>query len=80
MDSVNNFLKTASSAIINPIINLMIAVAVLFFLFGVWEFIAGAGSDDKRETGKKHMVWGVIGLFIMISVWGIMAVLSNFWN
>ncbi len=57
--------------IINPIIVLMFAAAVLVFLYGVFEYVKDSGSEDARSTGQRHILSGVFGLFIMISVFGI---------
>jgi hypothetical protein len=58
--------------IINPIITLMMAVAVIFFLWGVFDFVRNADSSDKRKEGGTHMLWGAIGLFIMVTAYGIL--------
>jgi hypothetical protein len=41
----------------------------------MFEYIRGADSDDAREKGQRHMLWSVIGLFIMIGVFFIMRVI-----
>ncbi|TSD02413.1 MAG: Uncharacterized protein Athens071424_109, partial [Parcubacteria group bacterium Athens0714_24] len=64
----------------NPIIGLLIAIGLVVFLYGVVEFLAGADNQEKREQGKKHMIWGIIGLFIMVGVFGLMEVVVNFIN
>jgi len=64
-------------AIVNPIVGLMFGVALVLFLVGVVQFIQGADSPDKRSTGARHMVWGVVGLFIMVSVFGIMNIVCT---
>jgi uncharacterized membrane protein YidH (DUF202 family) len=58
--------------IVNPLISLMIGVAVIYFLWGVFEFIRNAESSDERKKGGMHMLWGAIGLFIMVTAYGIM--------
>jgi len=58
--------------IVNPIIYFLFALALLYFLYGVFIFIMSADDETARATGKKHMFWGVIGLFIMVSVYGIL--------
>ncbi len=63
-----------------PVLKLMFGVAIAFFIWGVIEFMVGAANEEKRETGKRHIVWGLVGLFIMFAVWAIMAVIKNFWN
>ncbi len=61
--------------VLNPLIGLLLAVAFLVFLWGLFKFISGAGDDEARETGKRHIVWGVLGIFIMLSVFGIIRLL-----
>ncbi|MEX0918608.1 MAG: hypothetical protein WDZ85_01405 [Candidatus Paceibacterota bacterium] len=70
-------LDNINQVIINPIIGFMIALAVVWFLYGLFIFLAGLDSEDKRKEGQKHMIWGTIGLFIMISVFGIMQVVCT---
>lgn len=80
MNAVDNLLGNIAKQIVNPLIGLMIAVAVVFFIYGVVEFISAANNEEARTKGRQHMVWGVIGLFIMVSVWGIMNILNEFWK
>lgn len=58
--------------IVNPIITLMVAVAVVIFLWGVFQFIKNAESPEDRKTGGMHMLFGAIGLFVMSAAYGIM--------
>jgi uncharacterized membrane protein YidH (DUF202 family) len=80
MNDVDNLLSKINTQILNPIIGLLIAIALVVFLYGVVEFIAGADNQEKRETGKKHMIWGIVGLFIMVAVFGLMNLLASFWR
>jgi len=65
--------------ILNPIIGFMFAVAVVMFIYGIVEYIWSADNEDKVAVGKKHMIWGIIGMFVMIGVYGILNILSGFW-
>ena len=48
-------------------------MALLAFVWGLVKFITRAGGDEKGVTeGKKLMLWGIIALFVMISIWGIL--------
>lgn len=62
---------------VNPLITLLVAGGVLLFLFGVVEFIQGAESDTARDKGKQHMLWGLIGIFIMVSAFAILKLFSE---
>jgi uncharacterized membrane protein YbhN (UPF0104 family) len=61
--------------IVNPVIYFLFAVALLYFLYGVLVFIINADDESKRAIGKQHMFWGIIGLFIMVSVYGIIGII-----
>jgi hypothetical protein len=51
------------------------AVAMAVFFWGVFEFVSKSGSDEARDKGKRNMLWGIIGLFIMIGVFGIVQII-----
>lgn len=63
-----------------PIEGFLIVLATLLFLWGVVDFIAGASSEDKRTVGKRHMIWGILGLVIILGVRGIARIMCNFFN
>jgi hypothetical protein len=75
--SVQEFVDRVDKAIVNPILLLLFAGGLLFFLWGALEFIIAAENPGKREEGKSHMLWGVIGMFVMASVYAILSVGLN---
>jgi hypothetical protein len=53
-------------------------MTLLVFFWGLAKFIARVGGDVKAvEEGKNLMIWGIVGLFVMISIWGILAFMSD---
>lgn len=77
--SIGPLLNKISDVILNPLIILLFAIAFLYFLWGIFQMVSSAGSEDAREIGRKNMFWGIIGMFIMVSVYGILnIVLSTF--
>jgi len=70
--SVDSTIRSINKAIINPLIVLMFAIAAIYFAYGLFEFIMGADKPEAREKGKEHIIWGLIGMFIMVSVYFIM--------
>ncbi len=68
-----------TAGILNPLIGLVIALGLAVFIYGVVEFIAGADNQEKRDKGKQHIVWGIVGLLIMVAVAGIIQIIQNFW-
>lgn len=77
--TLDEIVDKISAEIIDPLILLFLVLGTLVFVWGVIEMITAGESEEKRTNGKKHIFWGLIGLFIMLSAWGIIAVLENFW-
>ncbi|MEK7128335.1 MAG: hypothetical protein AAB933_02120 [Patescibacteria group bacterium] len=71
------FLTNVNREIINPLISFLFALALVYFLYGMFQFIASGASDEKKTSGKSHMLWGVIGLSIMLGVWFILGVVLD---
>lgn len=62
--------------ILVAIIPIIFALALMFFLWGVMKFIR-ASDSVKREEGRKFIIAGLIGLFVMTSLWGIISIVSK---
>ena len=71
-----SLLGNAKNIVTNTLVPLVFILALLFFFWGVARYIWSAGSSDKDE-GKKIMFWGVVALFVMSSVWGIIAFIQG---
>ena len=75
------FAEKLTQVVINPVIALLFAAGLLVFVWGVVEFVAGlSGVGEGRENGKKHMLWGIIGMFIMVAAYAILAIIANTLN
>ena len=71
-------LITAVGGLINPLIVILVGVALLVFFWGLAKFIFRVGGDEKAvEGGKRLMGWGLLALFVMLSVWGIIRFMQN---
>lgn len=56
---------------------LLISMAVIVFVIGVVKYIAGADEEAKRTEGRNFMIYGLVALFVMVSVWGLVGVLQG---
>lgn len=72
---VDEFLVKVSKEIINPLILFMFGLAIAFFLYGVLEFILHQDNEEAKTKGKSHMIWGIVGLTIMVTVWSILGII-----
>lgn len=62
--------------IINPIIWVLFAAGFFLFMFGLVQFMWNLQSG-KTDTGKSHMIWGIVGMVIMVSVEGIIVLVDQ---
>lgn len=74
---VLDFVGKVSQEILNPIIVIMFALATVYFFWGIALYIWNPENEQVREDGKRRMFWGVIGMFIMVSVFGIMRLIIS---
>ncbi len=66
-----------NDAILFPLIALMSAIAFVVFLWGAFEYVKNADNDSARATGQQHLLWGVIGLMVMLSAFAILNVAAG---
>lgn len=59
---------------------IVVALALLYFFWGLANYILNSGDDKKKDEGKRIMIWGIIALFVMVSVWGIVNVIQDTFN
>ena len=66
-------LITAGGKLISYGINLLMTLALVIFLWGLAQFIFKVGNTGEKavEEGKNRMTWGLIALFVMVCVWGL---------
>ena len=80
MSNGATLLQRFVDVIINPAILIIFTAGFFLFVWGLVQFLIGI-SDDARgnahEEGKKHMLWGIVGMFVMASVYGILALLDS---
>jgi len=71
-DVMNLFMKMIGQAMV-----LLYAAAFAAFFYGLVKFIFNAEDTAKIGEYREWMVWSVITLFVMITLWGIVGVLVN---
>lgn len=62
--------------LLDAIIPILVTAAIAYFIFGVIRYVI-AGDADKKEEAKAVIVRGVIGLFFILSIWGVVVMLQN---
>ncbi len=63
--------------IVDPAVQLLFALAIVYFVYGVFNYFIKGEDSAERTQGARHILWSTVGLFIMVSVWGIIEMLKN---
>lgn len=66
----------AKCIIISALLPLIFTLAFVTFIWGVFRFMYSEDKNKKQEA-KNFILWGIIGLFVMVSLWGIIAILGQ---
>lgn len=73
-----NKLTNGFADIIATLIPLVLALALLFFFWGLIQFIRNLNQGDTAlAAGRQKLVWGTIVLFVMVSIWGIISFIQK---
>ncbi|MEK7135188.1 MAG: hypothetical protein AAB780_00585 [Patescibacteria group bacterium] len=77
---ITELLGKVNQYILNPIITLAFAIALLVFFWGIFQFVASETGDKEREKGKSKIIYGILGMFVMLSAVGIIGVILKTFN
>lgn len=74
---LEGFVRYLTCILVGSVVPLLFALAFVVFIWGVVQFIANSSDENKRAQGKQFMVWGLVGLFVMFSIWGLVQLLRK---
>ncbi|MEI6352693.1 MAG: hypothetical protein WCO35_02030 [Candidatus Nomurabacteria bacterium] len=82
MQALDKIYGSLFDNIVNPILYAFSAACFVYFLYGVFMFILAKhnGTDDEIAKGKKHMLWGLIGLVIIYSAGSVYTFITGLFN
>lgn len=75
MDIVN--MIDAVADFFGKLVPVFISIAVVVFMWGIVKFIAHADDTKAVEEGKMYMIWGLVGLFVIVTLWSIVGYFQN---
>lgn len=77
MDNLTSIINWVTCTLVKSVIPLLITLAVVGFIWGIVKYFLNPDNEEKRKQGKTFMVWGLIALFVMVSMWGIIAIFKT---
>ena|SRR3989339_1788045 len=54
---------------------ILVGIAVIYFIWSLLMFLRESGS--KKDEARGHMLWGIVILFVMVSIWGLVNILGS---
>jgi len=75
-DTFSSIVSNTILPLIDSAIGFIMVLSVLAFVYGVITFIYSSGDDQSRVAGKRAMFWGIVALFCMVSVWGLVKIIK----
>lgn len=63
--------------ILQILVPIILSLVLVWVLWSASQVILHADSPEKRREGKQTVFWGIIILFVMVSIWSLIAVLRN---
>lgn len=76
IEKLQDILKLANCYISTGFVPIIFTLAFIYFILGVIKYVISDSEKDK-EKGRKFMIWGIVALFAMVSVWGLVKVIGN---
>ena len=63
--------------VLTTLVPVLIGVALVVFIWGVIRYVTAGESDEKKVAARGIMIYGIIGLFVIVSIWGLVEILQN---
>lgn len=71
-------LMRAIRTTLNYVIAILFVLITIYFIWGVIQYVTAGGDEEKLGRGKKHMLWGIIGLVVVGAAWGIAQIIWQY--
>ncbi len=62
--------------LINVVMPFIISLTLLYFMWGLFQMVRST-DGSAREEARGYVIWGIVALFVMVSVWGLVNVLVS---
>lgn len=77
-DVATTFIQT----VITSLMGLFAAIAIAGFFYGIVIYLLGSrsGDSEKIKKGNSFVIWGLVALFVLSSLWGIIYIVQDFFG
>lgn len=72
------FLSTIQG-LLNAVVPILISLGIVYLVWGIVQYMIG-DSEEAKTKGKERVIFGLVGLAIIISVWGLVSIITKTFN
>ena len=77
---VTGILTWIGCILTEAIVPILVTLAIIGFIWGIIEYYLNPDNEEKRKKGKSFILWGLISLFVIVSMWGIVGLFVTTFN
>lgn len=59
---------------------IVLSLVILYFMWGVAKYVLKIGGEEGQKAAKDIMIWGIIAIAVIVSMWGLVAALQSFFG
>ena len=74
-----NFIDRLTVAV-SFVVPVLLSLAIVVFFWGIVKFIARAGDEKGREDAKNVIIWGLVAIFVMVALWGLVGFVQSLFD
>jgi len=74
--SVADFVRSINCLALD-VVPIIVLLAFIIFITGLVGYVGSGDNEEKRAEGRNVMIYGIIGFFVMVSIWGILGMVTN---
>jgi Kef-type K+ transport system membrane component KefB len=78
--NLENSLDSIIHLLNSYIVPLIVAIAGVYFMWGLIKYVTNQDDEGNRTSARNMMIYGIIVLFVMISVWSLVNILVGTFN
>ena len=75
MDGISKLIATFSD-LLSQLLPLLVSIGVIYFIWGVVRYVI-ADDEEAKQKGRDRIIFGIIGLAVIVSVWGLVGILNE---
>lgn len=75
--SLKNLINWIINLLVDSLVPLIVTGIIFVFIYNVAQYVYKGDDPRERQNAIKYMWWSIVGLFLIFSLWGIMALLRS---